>query len=205
MIRILVVDDSAVIREGLRSLLSSQPDFLLVGEAADGLEAVASVRDLADELVIGDTGSTDGTVAIAREFGARIISVPWRDDFAAARNAVLGEARGDWILQLDADEIIDGDNARRMRALVDGDGEGHDGYWVTLANYADEPGSWRWLAVATGDPFASGYSGYIASELVRLFRNGLGSGCAAPLLSMVRQRRAPCRSSRPGESPTVLR
>ena len=54
MIRILVVDDSAVIREGLRSLLSSQPDFLLVGEAADGLEAVASVRDLEPHVVTMD-------------------------------------------------------------------------------------------------------------------------------------------------------
>jgi glycosyltransferase involved in cell wall biosynthesis/lipopolysaccharide biosynthesis regulator YciM len=65
-----------------------------------------SVCDLADEIVIVDTGSSDRTVEIAREFGARVRHLKWVDDFSAARNASLEMARGEWILSLDADEEI---------------------------------------------------------------------------------------------------
>jgi tetratricopeptide (TPR) repeat protein len=65
---------------------------------------LASIRDLVDEIVIVDTGSTDGSPRIAAEFGARVFSVEWRNDFAAARNDALSRARGRWILYIDADE-----------------------------------------------------------------------------------------------------
>lgn len=63
-----------------------------------------SVRGLWDQLCVVDTGSTDATVAIAQEAGAEVIHHPWSDDFAAARNVGLAEARGDFIVFLDADE-----------------------------------------------------------------------------------------------------
>ncbi|MEM9156937.1 MAG: tetratricopeptide repeat protein, partial [Cyanobacteria bacterium P01_F01_bin.33] len=65
-----------------------------------------SVRDFVDELVVVDTGSTDGTPAIARDCGAQVFEFDWRDDFAAARNVSLSHANGDWILVLDADEAF---------------------------------------------------------------------------------------------------
>jgi len=61
---------------------------------------------LVDEVVIVDTGSTDGTIAVARSFGARVLEEPWREDFSAARNVSLDAATGDWILWLDADERL---------------------------------------------------------------------------------------------------
>lgn len=64
-----------------------------------------SVRELADEIVIADTGSTDGTVEIAKDFNAKISRFEWVDDFSAARNFSLDQAAGDWILVLDADEF----------------------------------------------------------------------------------------------------
>jgi len=68
---------------------------------------LASVQTLVDEIVIVDTGSTDGTLAIARQYGARIFQHPWRDDFSAARNESLRHCSGDWLLVLDADEDLD--------------------------------------------------------------------------------------------------
>lgn len=69
-------------------------------------QCLASVKDLADEVVVVDTGSTDKTVEIAKSFGAKTGHFEWCDDFSAARNAALELATGDWILVLDADEEL---------------------------------------------------------------------------------------------------
>jgi len=69
-------------------------------------QCLKSVRGLATQIIVVDTGSTDRTVEIAREFGAEIYSFAWSDDFAAARNAALEPATGDWVLMLDADEEL---------------------------------------------------------------------------------------------------
>lgn len=65
-----------------------------------------SVRAIADEIVIVDTGSTDRTKEIASNYGARIFDFQWSDDFAVARNESLRHCRGQWIIYLDADERI---------------------------------------------------------------------------------------------------
>ncbi|MFO7652190.1 MAG: glycosyltransferase [Candidatus Krumholzibacteriia bacterium] len=67
---------------------------------------IKSVLALVDEIVVVDTGSTDNTCIIAEGYGARVIEVPWQEDFAAARNAGLAEAASEWILVLDADEHL---------------------------------------------------------------------------------------------------
>ena len=80
-------------------------------------EALKSVEGLVDELVVVDTGSTDRTVEIAKEFGARVSYYPWRDDFSDARNETMRQSRGRWILILDADErvVINPAHIARMR------------------------------------------------------------------------------------------
>jgi tetratricopeptide (TPR) repeat protein len=65
-----------------------------------------SARWIVEEIVIADTGSTDSTIEIAREFGARISNFEWIADFSAARNFAINLATGDWILILDADEWV---------------------------------------------------------------------------------------------------
>lgn len=71
-----------------------------------------------DEVVVVDTGSVDDTVSIAKARGARIGHFRWCDDFAAARNASVDLATGDWILCLDADEAITPVSGPRLRQLV---------------------------------------------------------------------------------------
>jgi tetratricopeptide (TPR) repeat protein len=71
-----------------------------------------SLKGLADEVVVVDTGSADRSRDIAARAGARVHDLPWTGDFSAARNYALGLARGEWILYIDADERIgDGDRA----------------------------------------------------------------------------------------------
>jgi Flp pilus assembly protein TadD len=140
---------------------------------------LTSIKEIADELVVGDTGSTDGTQDLARCFGARVLPIPWQDDFSLARNAVLSQAGGDWLLHMDADEVLDTGSAARVRAIVDVDGLGADGVRadaveVGLANYCNDPRAWRWAPAAPGDPMAKGWAGYIRTDLLRLFRNGRG-------------------------------
>lgn len=81
---------------------------------------LSSVFGQADELVIGvDTRSTDRTAAIARQYGAVVIDVEWRDDFSYARNLTLEAATGDWILVLDADERLLPAGATVIREILD--------------------------------------------------------------------------------------
>ena len=71
------------------------------------------------ELVIGDTGSTDGTREIAARYADLFFDVPWKDDFAAARNAVLARCSGEWYFSLDADEYLDENIEEFVQVLLD--------------------------------------------------------------------------------------
>lgn len=65
-----------------------------------------SIKNVVDEIVIVDTGSTDRSKEIAARFGVRVIDFPWDGDFSAARNISLDNSRGEWILYIDADERL---------------------------------------------------------------------------------------------------
>ena len=80
---------------------------------------LASVRELTHDIVVVDTGSRDRTVEIARKAGARVETMAWSDDFAAARNASLAPARGDFILVLDADERLAKGAAALLKRAVE--------------------------------------------------------------------------------------
>ena len=80
---------------------------MIVKDEAQNLPmALASVKDWVQEMVVVDTGSSDGTQAIASGFGARVLEIAWQQDFAQARNVALDAARSEWILCLDADEFL---------------------------------------------------------------------------------------------------
>jgi cellulose synthase/poly-beta-1,6-N-acetylglucosamine synthase-like glycosyltransferase len=81
-------------------------------------QCLASVKDIADELIGIDTGSTDRTVDIAREHGAQVSHFEWFSDFAAACTASIAPAAGDWILFLDADEELSAAGKQTLPSLL---------------------------------------------------------------------------------------
>jgi tetratricopeptide (TPR) repeat protein len=96
-------------------------------------KCLASARDVVQQIVIADTGSDDESVSIAREFGATVISFPWINDFAAARNAALQPITTDWVLVLDADEELDAAADQLLPPLLAYAGIG--GYVLPIRNY----------------------------------------------------------------------
>ena len=92
-----------------------------------------SIADLADEVVVYDTGSTDRTIDIARSAGARVIEGYWDESFGRARNAALAQARGDWVLSLDADETLLADPAS-LRTLLSDRRSDVEAYLVAIEN-----------------------------------------------------------------------
>jgi tetratricopeptide (TPR) repeat protein len=78
--------------------------MIVKNEAEQLPKCLDSIKNVVDEIVILDTGSTDKTINIAQEWGAKVYQESWENDFAKARNKALQYVTGDWILVLDADE-----------------------------------------------------------------------------------------------------
>ncbi|HEY6781572.1 MAG TPA: glycosyltransferase, partial [Thermoleophilaceae bacterium] len=78
---------------------------------------IESARAVVDEIVVVDTGSSDATIEIARAHGARVLEHTWDGSFADARNVSLDAATGDWLIYLDADEVLVEADQERLRAL----------------------------------------------------------------------------------------
>ena len=128
--------------------------MIVKNEEANLARCLSSVKSVADEIVIVDTGSTDRTVEIAKEFGAKLGYFEWINDFSAARNYGLSLATGDWLLIMDADDELDpgGDAALRL--------------FLNSRPKADV------CSMRTRIPTPSGLETSI--EHPRLYRNGLG-------------------------------
>ncbi|MBW4635516.1 MAG: tetratricopeptide repeat protein [Iphinoe sp. HA4291-MV1] len=80
--------------------------MIVKNEEATLPKCLGSVKNIVDEMVVLDTGSTDSTPQIATKFGAKVHHFEWCNDFSAARNEALKYVTGDWILVLDADETL---------------------------------------------------------------------------------------------------
>ena len=139
--------------------------IVALNEEANLGRTLASVR-WADEIVVIDSGSTDRTCDIAREYGAKVIHEPWRG-YVAQKNYALEFCTEDWILALDADEEVSPGLADEIRGVVSGGGkfeggsiEGYDGYSVPRQNLF----LGKWMR----------HGGFYPDPKLRLFRRGAG-------------------------------
>lgn len=91
--------------------------IITLNEEANLGRTLASLKDIADEIIVVDSGSTDATLAIAQSFGAKVFSEPWKG-FARQKNSSLAKASCDWILSLDADEEVSTELAASVNKLL---------------------------------------------------------------------------------------
>jgi glycosyltransferase involved in cell wall biosynthesis/Tfp pilus assembly protein PilF len=131
-----------------------------------------SVRDIASEIIIVDTGSTDETIRIAKKFGAKIFHHNWNDDFSSARNFSIEKATQPWILILDADESIASSDIPKIRQLLQGE---QVAYSIITRNYVDSKNI-EDIKLCSGQykEEESDSIGWCESEKVRLFPNIVG-------------------------------
>jgi glycosyltransferase involved in cell wall biosynthesis len=113
----------------------------------------------ADELVVVDAGSSDKTVAIAREFTDRVLFRAW-DGYGAQKNFALGQCQGDWVLSLDADERVSDALREEIRSTLQG-GRPEVGFYVPRRNILQG----RWVR----------HGGFYPDWQLRLFRRGRGA------------------------------
>ncbi|HEY1510402.1 MAG TPA: glycosyltransferase [Solirubrobacteraceae bacterium] len=114
---------------------------------------LAAVAPAVDEIVIVDTGSSDRTIEIARTHGATVIEKEWTGSFADARNASFEAATGDWIIYLDADEVLVADDVNRLKALTSRTWS--EAFYLVETSYTGELGD----------------GGAITHNALRVFRN----------------------------------
>jgi len=146
---------------------------MLVCDEAEALErCLKAAKGLWDELIIVDTGSKDRSIEVAESFEAKVLRVPWVDDFAWARNQGVEKATCDWIFILDPDEVLSPRDIPVVKEYTRRDGI--QVYQFQTRNYTNNP----YILSYTPNKFdyeeGKGYRGYAESNKIRLFRNNIG-------------------------------
>ena len=133
--------------------------------------ALHSIKDLADEIIVVDTGSADRTTTIAREYTKNVYDLAWHDDFSEARNFSLSKATGDWVLVIDADEVIAPEDHALMRSLL---AQPAVAYAFQQVSYTNDTTQYHYIPLVGNlryQKYAHSFSGYISCNIIRLFRN----------------------------------
>jgi glycosyltransferase involved in cell wall biosynthesis len=133
--------------------------------------ALFSVKPIADEMIVVDTGSTDRTRDIAKIFGAKVYDFEWTDDFSKARNFSLSQASGRWLFILDADEVISPQDYNMINEIVKRKDKNIEAYSFVTRNYVDSMTYTGWTANDGRYPNEERGTGWFSSKKVRLFTN----------------------------------
>ncbi|MDB5038689.1 MAG: hypothetical protein JWQ35_2217 [Bacteriovoracaceae bacterium] len=132
-------------------------------------ECLEHLKPIVSEFIVVDTGSTDRTVEIAREKGARVSQIKWENDFSKARNISLEKATQRWILIIDPDERISGEELSKLKQLTDA--KDVIAYTLTTRNYSRNSAASGYKPCIGKYSEEKDYPGYFESPKIRLFQN----------------------------------
>ncbi|HUI06647.1 MAG TPA: glycosyltransferase family 2 protein [Verrucomicrobiae bacterium] len=118
----------------MQTALQLSVAIITMNEERNLPRCLESVRGLAAEIVVIDSGSTDKTQELARQHGARVEVHPWQGHVAQKSHA-LRRCTQPWVLNLDADEALSPELAASIRALFAGSGPNEDGFWVNRRTF----------------------------------------------------------------------
>ncbi|MHB2167046.1 glycosyltransferase family 2 protein [Alsobacter sp. R-9] len=145
--------------------------FIIALNEADRIgRTIEAVRGLSDDIVVVDSGSTDGTQALAASLGARVVEHAF-EGYGPQKRFAETQCRHPWLLNLDADEVVPPDLEQEIRALFSGTGPQADAYRIRIAEIF--PGE--------GAPHRFAY----ALTPVRLYRRDKGSYSSSPVWDRV--------------------
>ena len=128
-----------------------------------------SVKNVVNEMIVVDTGSNDSTLQIAKDAGALVFETKWNDDFSEVRNFSLAEANYNWILVLDADEMISPVDIRELDKLVAR--KGVYGFRLNQRTYVENSNLTNAVSCKGEYSEERNYPAYLPQDVVRLFRN----------------------------------
>jgi glycosyltransferase involved in cell wall biosynthesis len=143
--------------------------MIVKNEAAHLAKCLQSLKPMADEIIVIDTGSADLTKDIAAIFGARVFDFSWIDDFAKAKNYAISKASGDWILSMDADEVISPRDHKSLRNLIKKSDSRTAAYSIVTRNYMNRVNAVGWSPNDGKYKDEEAGYGWFPSEKVRLF------------------------------------
>lgn len=157
--------------------------MIMRDNAATLRRCLNSVAGLVDEIIVVDTGSVDDSIKIAESYEAKVLTDPWQDDFSRPRNIGIEQARSQWILIMDPDEMIYKHHHIDIKWLTRA--KNVVAFWLTTFNYSPPTGEMNYRLLRSGTDPTGRFRGYTPSTKTRFFKNGLGirfEGCWHELL-----------------------
>lgn len=188
-----LIEASLPLRESAGPLTPQDPDapatlsvcLIAKNEEANLPRCLASLRTLADEIIVVDTGSKDRTREIARLFGAKVFDFPWNGNFSDARNESLAHASCRWILVLDADEVLSPLDHARLKALLAEKSKTPNALAIVTRNYMLQVNREKWQPNDGRYPLEEAAGGWVPSTKVRIFSNRMGIEFENPIHEIV--------------------
>lgn len=109
--------------------------IIAVNEEKNLARCLSAIKGVASEIVVGiDSQTTDKSAAVARKFTKNVFILPHQDNFHLMKKKVIAKCTGDWILQLDADEVVSPPLRDEIKKTIN-QNPSENGFWLPRANY----------------------------------------------------------------------
>lgn len=150
--------------------------MIVKNEENNIIRCLNSIKDMVDEIIVVDTGSSDKTVAIAESYGAKVYHFQWTNSFSEARNESLKYATKDWILIMDADDEFCSEDKEKFKELINNSLDEKLLYFFETLNYCGSVADSNNISVNLNprlykNNYGYNYAGDVHNQLVNYKNN----------------------------------